>query len=138
MLEKLVGSPQPRPRFGGTPGKSYGMPDAQGTWRLTVTELQALRGPVVYVLMREGHVLYIGQSSRGLCRPLAQDHHILAKFDFTGREELTVHACQSADDALALEAELITKLQPQLNSAAGRQRAMLEEVDKVLRTSARA
>jgi hypothetical protein len=85
------------------------------TWRLTVDEMRALRGPVVYVLQCQGRTLYVGASARGLCRPLAAAHHVLGQFAFTGAEDLIVHACASPADALALEAKLIATLHPQLN-----------------------
>jgi hypothetical protein len=84
-------------------------------WRLTVDEMRALRGPVVYVLQCNGRTLYVGASARGLCRPLAATHHILGEFAFTGDEDLIVHSCASHAEALALEAKLIARLQPALN-----------------------
>jgi hypothetical protein len=112
MLDKIVATPTER---GVVLRRQYGVPDAQGTWRLTIPELRALRGPIVYVLSHQERVLYIGCSARGLCRPLASQHHVLGRFDFTGEEELTVHSCDSVDEALALEARLIATIQPQLN-----------------------
>src|SRR5215475_13602207 len=99
--------------------------DGYATWRLTLAELRALRGPIVYVLTSGQHVLYIGCSRHGLARPFASSHHILAKFDFTGPEELTVHCCSTVDEALALEERLIATLQPQLNRATREQRTLL-------------
>jgi hypothetical protein len=99
------------------------------TWRLTVDEMRALRGPVVYVLQCSGRTLYVGASARGLCRPLAAAHHILGQFAFMGDEELVVHSCASHAEALALEATLIAKLQPRLNRG-GRLDAPLPEQDR--------
>src|SRR5262245_43669094 len=86
-----------------------------GTWRLNTEELQALRGPVVYILRSAGRVLYVGYSSQGLCRPLASKHHVLGQFDFDGREELIVHSCRSSQEAVLLEQRLIAQFHPSLN-----------------------
>ena|SRR5215475_1176769 len=108
-------------RAEGKPPNTY----AGGTWRLTVPELRALRGPIVYVLTSGQRVLYIGRSSHGLCRPLGSNHHILAAFDFTGPETLTVHSCATVSEAAALEARLIATLQPQLNRTTPQLRKLL-------------
>jgi hypothetical protein len=94
-------------------------PDA-GAWRLTGIEVRLLRGPVVYVLKRGGRVLYVGQSRHGLARPLATRHHILGHLAFDGREDLFVYPCESAAAAMAMEAELILRMAPQLNTRVAR------------------
>lgn len=89
-------------------------------WRLTGTELRVLRGPVVYILRRGGRVLYVGRSAQGLARPLASTHHVLGRLAFDGSEELTAFLCASAAEAVAVEAELILRMRPELNTRAVR------------------
>jgi hypothetical protein len=74
-----------------------------------------LRGPVVYVLKRRTTVLYVGRSVHGLARPLTSSHHVLGSLAFDGIEELTVHPCATAAEAVAVEAELIVRMRPTLN-----------------------
>lgn len=85
-------------------------------WRLTGTELRLLRGPVVYVLRQRSRVLYVGRSAQGLTRPLASTHHVLGRLAFDGSEELAVFPCASAAEAVAVEAELIVRMRPELNT----------------------
>jgi|SRR5215475_4940960 len=126
MLNKLVGNPILGIVVTDKQPNRYG----HGTWRLTVPELRALRGPIVYILTSGERVLYVGCSKHGLCRPLASRHHILAAFDFTGPEELTVHSCATIREAEALERRLIATLQPQLNRATRQQQKLVGLVEE--------
>jgi hypothetical protein len=121
----------------GIPNSGSRAPAIGQTWRLTVDEMRALRGPVVYVLQCNGRTLYVGASAHGLCRPLAASHHILGRITFTGDEDLIVHSCASHAEAQALEATLIAKLQPALNRQMRRvwlRRLLLKSTDQELST----
>ena len=60
-------------------------------------------------------MLYVGRSAQGLARPLASSHHVLGQLAFDGTEELTVFPCESAAEAVVVEAELIVRMVPTLN-----------------------
>jgi hypothetical protein len=82
-------------------------------------QLAQLRRPVVYVLRdAEGSALYVGIGTNGVMRPFDPLHHAIAEIADTDR--LDVYACDSAEEATALEHSLINALCPTRNRQIGR------------------
>lgn len=85
-----------------------GVPDVQG-------KFGDLACPSVYAIVRWNEVLYVGQSSYGIGRPVDTRHHLRLKFRHT--DSVLIWRCGSLAAARRLEAELISVLKPTLNIA---------------------
>lgn len=76
--------------------------------------VHAHRQPIVYLWLRGETVLYIGQSSNGVERPLGKGHERIRDIEPTDR--LIVFAMKTARLAVLCEDRLIRRLSPQLNA----------------------
>ena len=79
----------------------------------TGLEVLRMRTPIIYAWVRDGEVLYIGMSIRGLERPFSRLHHRL--IDMEVSDFLFVWQCSSVKDLEALEKKLIAELKPKFN-----------------------
>ncbi len=75
-------------------------------------DVEALRGPIVYVWIRGAEVLYVGMSTNGLVRPLGRQHEQLKGLE--GRDTLLIWPHPKPEH---LENALIYHLRPCLNRA---------------------
>ena len=89
--------------------KTVGVPTFQG-------RMSDFVYPCVYMVIRWKEVIYIGQSSLGILRPLdTRRHH--ASPEFRDTDSVLVWRCCSVESALKLESELIREFRPRLNIA---------------------
>lgn len=79
---------------------------------LSAVHVATIVGPLVYVWRREGAVLYVGMSVKGLRRPLDPSHKTV---HLEGGDSLQLWPCKTAADAVSLERRLIAELLPALN-----------------------
>lgn len=71
-----------------------------------------MRTPLVYVLVRDETLLYIGKGA-SMARPLSTDHHVM-RFTKAG-DRLLVYRVPTSDAATLLEGQMIRALRPSLN-----------------------
>lgn len=81
---------------------------------ITGSELADHLGPLVYVLMREDEILYIGMSGSGVGRAFSSGHHAIGDTIRT-TDTLKFIFCDSLVEAELLEAELLLRHRPPLN-----------------------
>jgi hypothetical protein len=116
LRNKSVPQDEPFPRAKNTPEKTSAfLLETLGNAGLTFTgnEFLRLRTPIVYAWIRNGTVLYIGMSRRGLSRAIGQ-HEVLTIFQET--DQLLVWSCASDDDAIAKERAMILAVKPVYNN----------------------
>lgn len=75
------------------------------------------RGPVVYLVLRDGVPMYAGMSGRGLMRPFDDDHHVLST-KLGAADTLRVWPVPSVEVAREIERALIEYLMPEWNADA--------------------
>jgi hypothetical protein len=81
---------------------------------LPVESLAAMRRPVVYAIVHDGEILYVGASSVGLVRILDPRHHRLSKPIFPG-STVKMWFYESVAEAELNEKTLIGLLKPRMN-----------------------
>ncbi len=77
--------------------------------------LNEMRQPMVYVWTRGDQVLYVGLAKSGLARPIDSNHHRLHRGVIRPTDEVSLYLCQTAQEAIVLEKQLIACLGPSLN-----------------------
>lgn len=83
---------------------------------LTAADLTLLRGPLVYILWDgRKEPAYVGLSIRGAGRPLDPLHQTIGKLK---GHRMEIICCQTAEEAIALEREMIDELRPRRNRRA--------------------
>lgn len=91
-----------------------------------------LRGPVVYLVLRDDRPLYVGMSRYGLGRPFTKIHRALG--DLRESDRLNIWPVASGPAAEELESYLIRYLMP-VRNIAGRARALRARLDGVTQFS---
>lgn len=89
-------------------------------------DVRALTGPIVYLLLRAGRVLYIGLSRNGWAR-IDNHHHVLGGLDILDADTLQIWPLDTLDEAERLEHLLIMTLKPELNQRRFHDRQLLRE-----------
>jgi len=79
----------------------------------TAKDYQKLTQPIVYILARHGALLYIGMSSRGVCRPLDPGHQAIPRIE--PGDCVYVWVFKSVLRVEQLESHLIRKFIPAYN-----------------------
>ena len=85
-------------------------------YKLSSLEAKELSGSIVYILMDNKDVLYVGYSARGLTRPLSLKHPYTKKcIDDSDTSSMIIYPCRDEFSARHLERILIAKYKPKYN-----------------------
>jgi len=80
--------------------------------------LAVLRGPGVYMYVKDDLAIYVGSAHHLACRCFGKQHHKLSEIQ-TGTSVL-MFPCETYEQARQLEDELILDLRPRFNGRSGR------------------
>ena len=87
---------------------------AKERYSLTGDTFKALQKPVVYMVLGEDEILYVGQSQNGAGRPYAKNHHAISTIT-EPIKEVHLYIPDHPGDLNLLEQYLIKEFKPKYN-----------------------